>query len=404
MSVERIRQSLPQLRAPDGRVDAKKLDAMMLEARDGGGLDALERKELAAAVDSFDDAGKQRLLRHLSVLGQSSAFVNVETRDRLREVDGRYGTLATDVKGLTVRVGLFDNTFAVSGRAASAGVLRLTVEGKAIAVNVKAGDRPEKILSAIRKQLPRSVTGVVLGGDARLHDITSFSGPKATKGDAAAHLALYKPQALGLERGEKPLRVVVTGYGAFMGITDNPSAALAQQLAEAGMRGAIVEYRRLDVTHAGVDAFLEEMKKNPPDVILSMGVSSHSQVEELPENVVGDADDGEGRRIVAGEVRPGAPKTLKTDLPVEHIDAALRRFGNQRVVGTSQSDPAYAPDRSAYLCNYLGFNLANTFGPSESTTAGFVHVTETTPVEQLQAVLEAVVARQLEWRRQRRAA
>ena len=42
----------------------------MLEARDGGGIDAAERAELIAAADHFDDAGKQRLLTHLSVDGQ----------------------------------------------------------------------------------------------------------------------------------------------------------------------------------------------------------------------------------------------------------------------------------------------------------------------------------------------
>lgn len=403
MSVERIRQSLPQLLGRDGRVDQKKLDALMLEARDAGGLDAAERAELLLAADSFDDAAKQRLLKHLAVIGQKNAFVNVETRAPLRDVEGRYGTLSTDVKGLTVRVGLFDNTFAVSGTAKNDGVLKLSVEGKELSVPVKKGDRPAAILEAIRKQLPTEVSGTVIAGSAQLHEIESYRGPAAGKKDQAAHLVLYKPAALGLQPGEKPLRVVVTGYGRFMGTENNPSATMAQKLAEAGVPGAIVEYRRLDVTHGGVDAFLEEMKKNPPDVILSMGVGGVSQVEERPENNVSSGEDGEGKPIVAGEVRPGAAKELRTDLPVEAIDKALRRFGDRREVGTSLSDPSYAPDRSAYLCNYLGFNLANAFGRSDATTAGFMHVTDHTPSDQPQAVLEAIVARQLEWRRQQQA-
>jgi pyrrolidone-carboxylate peptidase len=256
------------------------------------------------------------------------------------------------------------------------------------------------ILEAIRRQLPPSVTGAVIGGAAQLHEVESFKGGFATKRDQAAHLVLYKPQALGLKPGERPLRVVVTGYGRFMGITDNPSAAMAQRLAEAGVPGAIVEYRRLDVTHGAVDAFIEEMKRNPPDVILSMGVGGTSQVEERPENTVGGGEDGEGNPIVPGEVRPGAARELSTDLPVERIDRALQRFGDRREVGTSLSDRWYSPDRSAYLCNYLGFNLANTFGGADATTAGFMHVTDHTPTEQVQTVLEAVVARQLEWRRE----
>lgn len=403
MSLEAIRARLPQLLGRDGKVDQKKLDALMLEARDHGGLDAAERAELVLAADSFDDASKQRLLSHLSTLGQKAAFVNVETRAPLRDIEGRYGTLSTDVKGLTVRVGLFDNTFAVSGCAKQDGVLSLNIEGKEISVDVKKGDRPAKILENIRAQLPPSVTGAVIGGQARLHELETFRGNDAKPKDQAAHLVLYKPEALGLQPGEKPLRVVVTGYGRFMGIENNPSATMAQRLAEAGMPGAIVEYRRLDVTHAGVDAFLEEMKKNPPDVILSMGVGGQSQIEERPENVVGGGEDGEGKPIVPGEVRPGAERELRTDLPVERISRALEKFGGRREVGTSQVDPSYSPDRSAYLCNYLGFNLANTFGKSDATTAGFMHVTDHTPMEQPQAVLEAVVARQLEWRREQAA-
>src|SRR5258705_2693687 len=129
MTVERIRQSLPQLIGRDGKVDQTKLDALMLEARDAGGLDAAERAELIAAADSFDDVAKQRLLTHLSVLGQKSAFVNLQTRQKLRDVQGRYGTLSTDVKDITVRLGLLDNTFAVIGTAQSSGVLQLTVQG-----------------------------------------------------------------------------------------------------------------------------------------------------------------------------------------------------------------------------------------------------------------------------------
>jgi pyrrolidone-carboxylate peptidase len=212
---------------------------------------------------------------------------------------------------------------------------------------------------------------------------------------------LYKPEALGLRPGEKPLRVVVTGYGAFMGITDNPSANLAQRLAELGVRGAIVEYRRLDVTTQAVDGFVAEMRRSPPDVILSMGVSGgQAQVEERPENHIGAAPDGNDQPITARTIREGGAAELSTDLPVETIDWALSGFGGDRRVYTSRSDPSYQPDRSAYLCNYLGYNLAAEFGGRDATTAGFMHINRDTPVAQVHAALEAVAARQLEWRRQ----
>jgi pyrrolidone-carboxylate peptidase len=399
MSIDSIRQGLTAARR-DGKVDVGEVDRIMLQARDGGGLDAAERAEVLKAADGFDDAAKQRVLSHLSAMDQQSAWVNVETPGQVASIDGRYANLSVGVAGLSARVGLFDNCLSLKGRAAADGVVKLTVEGQAVSVAVKKGDSASTILARVQGQLPKQVTGLVLGGDVQPWDPALFTGRGARKGETAAHLMMFKPEALGLQPGEKPLRVVVTGYGAFMGLTDNPSANMAQKLAEGGIKGAIVEYRRLDVTPAAVDAFVAEMKKSPPDVILSMGVTGgQAQVEELPENHLGAGTDGNGREMKDRAVRAGGAQELHTDLPVDTIDWALQGFGANRQVFTSKSDPNYAPDRSAYLCNYLGYNLATEFGKSDATTAGFMHVTPQTPVDQMQAVLQAVAARQLDWRR-----
>lgn len=400
MNVDKIRQQLTAYKANDGKVDPAELDKLMLQVRDAGGLSATEKAELIKFSTGFDDPTKQRLLKHLSTMAQPNAYVNLQALGKVQNIEGRYANLKLDVPGLNARVGLFDNSFSVKGKATQDGTLKLTIEGKEIAVAVKKGDAPATILEKVQKQLPQGTTGLVYGGDVQPYDAESFNGTAATKKDNAAHIALYKPESLGLKPGEKPLRVVVTGYGAFMGITDNPSANMAQKLAEMGVKGAIIDYRRLDVNHGAVNAFVAEMKRNPPDVVLSMGVSSGSQVEERPENRVGGGVDGDNNPITPGVVRTGGKAELSTDLPVETIDNALRKFGDKREVGTSKSDGSYSPDRSAYLCNYLGYNLADAFGSTPATTAGFVHVTDHTPPEQMHALLESVVAKQLDWRRQ----
>ena len=402
MNIDKIRQALTSYKANDGKVDTQELDKLMLQARDAGGLDATERAEIINASSGFDDPTKQRLMKHLSAMGQPNAYVNLQALGTVTRIEGRYANLKLDVPGLNAKVGLFDNSFSLKGKATGDGVLKLTIEGKELSVPVKRGEYPGAILEKLQKQLPASTTGLVFGGDVRPYDPETFNGGATTNRGTSAHLALYKPEALGLKPGEQPLRVVVTGYGAFMGITDNPSANMAQKLAELGVKGAIVEYRRLDVNHGAVDQFVADMKRSPPDVILSMGVSSESQVEERPENRVGGGVDGDNKPITPGVVRQGARDELRTDLPVEVIDGALKKFGTQREVGTSKSDPAYTPDRSAYLCNYLGFNLADAFGGTKETTAGFVHVTDHTPSDQMHTLLEAVVANQLDWRRSQR--
>lgn len=399
MNVDGIRRALTQA-ARDGKVDATDVDRIMLQARDGGGLSALERSTLLKAADGFDDGTRQRLLSHLAAMGQTKAWVNLDVKGQVATIEGRYANLTLTVPGLSARVGLFDNAFALKGRAAADGVLQLTVDGKKLSVPVKQGEGPQQLLEKLKGQLPSHFAGVVLGGDVQPWDGASFSGRAARRSDAAAHLMLYKPASLGLQPGEKPMRVVVTGYGAFMGITDNPSATMAQTLAERGVKGAIVEYRRLEVTPAAVEHFMTEMRRSPPDVILSMGVThGQAQVEELPENELGAARDGNNALMRARRVREGGPETLKTDLPVEAIDWALQSFGADRQVHTSRSDGRYQPDRSAYLCNFLGYNLAAEFGATPKTTAGFIHITPETSSAQMGAVLDAITARQLDARR-----
>lgn len=399
MNVDGIRRALTTA-ARDGKVDSADIDRIMLQARDAGGLSSVERATLLKAADGFDDGTKQRLLSHLAAMGQTNAWVNIEAKGQLASLEGRYANLTLTVPGLSARVGLFDNAFALKGKAKADGVLQLTVDGQKLSVPVKAGEGPQQILEKVKAQLPGTFAGVVLGGDVQPYDAANFSGRSAKKTDSAAHLMLYKPAALGLAPGEKPLRVVVTGYGAFMGITDNPSANMAQTLAERGVKGAIVEYRRLDVTPAAVEQFMTEMRKSPPDVILSMGVThGQAQVEERPENHLGAAPDGNNQMMTERKVREGGPQELKTDLPVETIDWALQGFGAERQVFTSKSDANYQPDRSAYLCNFLGYNLASEFGATPKTTAGFMHITPDTKPEQMGAVLDAITAKQLEARR-----
>lgn len=400
MTVKGIRAALTQARK-DGKVDVAEVDRIVLKARSGWGLEPSERAELVKMADSFDDPARQRLLSHLSAMGQKNAWVNVEAGG-LTSVKGRYAHYTVGVPGLSAKLGLFDNCFSLKGAARADGLMKVAIEGQSVSVQVKKGETAAQVLEKVKAALPSQVSGVLLSGDVQPYDGASFQGRAAASTETAAHLMLFKPASLGLKPGELPLKVVVTGYGAFMGITDNPSANMAQKLAEAGVQGGIVEYRRLDVTTEAVDAFVAEMRRSPPDVILSMGVThGQAQVEERPENHLGAAPDGNNHQMSEREVRAGGAAELATDLPVETIDRALAGFGGARVVGTSQSDPQYAPDRSAYLCNYLGYNLASEFAGTPKTTAGFMHISPQTPPDQMHAVLQAVTARQLDWRRER---
>lgn len=400
MSVQRLRQQFQAALAGDGRLEVGELDRLLMEARSGGGIDAEERAFLQDVSDGFSDDVKQRLLRHLAAMEQGPAWVNIAGRTDVVGTNERYATVDVGVAGLNAQVGFFDNVIAVEGAALADGRMTLQIEGHDVVVQVLNAQTASQVLAGVRDGLPAGVSGVLLSGGVSPYDGACFVGNAAQEADQSAHLMLFKPEALGLRPGEPPLKVIVTGYGAFQGITENPSATMAQAISTRGVPGAVIEYRRLDVTTQAVDAFVAEIKRTPPDVVLSMGVSSRKcQVEERPENRLGANRDGNNALMVARPVVEGGAPELQTDLPVDAIEEALRGLGDDRQVGTSQSDPNYRPDRSAYLCNYLGYNLANEFGGVGSTTAGFMHITDDTPVDQMHLALSAIVARQLEWRR-----
>lgn len=395
MSVRGIRGDIQKALANDGRVDAGELDRLALRARDGGTVDAKERAELEslrgnAAVDGA------RLSEHLEALS-ADAFVPGAVRGRVTQVEGRYAQLAPDVPGLVARVGLFDSVLALEGHAAAPGQLQVLLGGRSIAVPVKQGETAAQVLAKVQAQLPEGVRGRVFSGSVDTDRPARFEGRSARRAEASAHLALYRPQALTLQPGEKPLRVVVTGYGPFPGVEKNPSGELAKQLARAGLQGAKVEYRVLPVTHADVDAFAAELRDNPPDLVLSLGVSSAAQVEPRGQNWKASYPDANGNSVEEGKISREGGEDLPSGLPRDWMGERLRRsFGSSATVDT-QTD---SPDTSAYLCNYLNYRLLEAFPRGGATMAGFVHVTGDTTVEELSVLAEAAVARRLEQRRE----
>lgn len=190
---------------------------------------------------------------------------------------------------------------------------------------------------------------------------------------------------------QAPLRVVVTGYGPFGGRTVNPSDTLGQAVSQMPVDGATIEYRRLDVNHDDVDLFMNRMLKNPPDVIMSMGVSWKPQLEELPNNRVGGGREGESHP--AGPILAGHPDLIPTDLPASKLEKALSGFPS-RLVGTHFNDANYQPDRSAYLCNYLNYRLSDAFSgdsaQGKATTAGFFHITDRVSKEEMHLALQTI--------------
>lgn len=393
MSVSRIRQQIANARANDGKVDSKELDKAALDARADGKLDAAEKAELQK-LSGDGSVDQSRLSEHLKAFSED-AFVGASVKGTVTGIEGRYATLTTSVKGIDAKVGLFDNVLGLEGTATANGKLSVVVEGKLLKLDVRKGESAAGILERVKAQLPEAVRGRVFAGTINTSDPAKFEGITPERTDKTAHIAMYKPVSLELRPGERPLKVMITGYGPFPGVENNPSGELAKQMKALGARGAEVSYQVLPVTHAEVDAFVKKMKENPPDVVISLGVSSAAQVEPRGQNWKSGYADANGNSAREGQITPGGGD-LPTGLPQEEIAARLSKtFGTLNTINAQPKDP----DSSAYLCNYMNYRLQEAFPKGGNTTAGFVHITGQTVVDEVQTIVEAAVSRRLELNR-----
>lgn len=148
------------------------------------------------------------------------------------------------------------------------------------------------------------------------------------------------------------MKFLVTGFGPFRTITDNPSAQLARALCDE----AVV----LPVQYSKVEAFARELAKNPPERVLCLGLNAKAvdmRFELYAHNVIGREPGSSGRQHSRTVVKQGGPMTLGQTLltPSELPDCPLAL--------------SYTP--GSYLCNFLLYSLLWRMPTSK---VGFVHV------------------------------
>jgi len=169
-------------------------------------------------------------------------------------------------------------------------------------------------------------------------------------------------------------RLLVTGFGAFPGVPENPSAWLVERLSgAAGLEGIEAEVRLAVLPtnwRDGPAVFENLWETHLPDVAVQFGVSRRArgfQLERVARNAAETAlADVSGRAPSSAHVDPQGPQTWRGSLPIRRIRAALQDAGYP----ASLSD-----DAGAYLCNALYYRsgqLASRAGRLSMT--GFVHL------------------------------
>lgn len=170
------------------------------------------------------------------------------------------------------------------------------------------------------------------------------------------------------------MRTLVTGFGPFGTVTDNPSQRLAENCGRA--------FQILEVSYAAADAFVAGLDPESFDTLLMLGVAQGREMptpELYARNWRGDTPDVRGQ-IAIGPIEPGQPLLIEATLWGAHLLADI-----EVSLGLHTS-----MDAGSYLCNYTSYRALRHFTEKR---IGFLHVPpfEKLPQERQAEILAAVL-------------
>jgi len=173
--------------------------------------------------------------------------------------------------------------------------------------------------------------------------------------------------------------ILVTGFGAFPGARQNPTALLMHQLAAVERRlarlGVKLERRVLPVVYDEIGPKLKGLIADvAPDAILHFGLAGRRRaisIETRAVNYMGVLHpDAAGRRVKNRSVLPEEPFARPARIPARQLDAVLRRAGVRSGLSNDAGD---------YVCNQT-FYLSLAMAEGTNRRAGFIHVPKMPPL------------------------
>ncbi|MFH2203062.1 MAG: hypothetical protein ABIJ96_08110 [Elusimicrobiota bacterium] len=166
------------------------------------------------------------------------------------------------------------------------------------------------------------------------------------------------------------MRILVTAFGSFPGVPDNPSATAlrALDLSRPWANSHAVRKKVLRVSYRSCRRWAQNLEYLDYDLILLTGVARRAEsfrLERCARNICGGKrGDAAGEKRGSGRVLRGGPEVLRSKLPVDKIARCLRRRGLPVVVSDSAGD---------YVCNFLYYQ-ALFAAAKTSTKIAFLHV------------------------------
>jgi len=165
-------------------------------------------------------------------------------------------------------------------------------------------------------------------------------------------------------------RVLITGFGPFPGVTDNPSSWLVEMLAtQHSAPDFKLDARVLPTEWENVALIHRLYETVQPHVLIHFGVSEDLPVfaiERSAHNRVSPRTDARGATPSGRKISAGGPTRFDTPFPAAKLAAHLRKTGI--AARTSRS-------AGAYLCNFLYYHSLDwAFRQETVPPALFVHI------------------------------
>jgi len=163
--------------------------------------------------------------------------------------------------------------------------------------------------------------------------------------------------------------MLITGFGPFPGVPDNPSAWLAEALAERGARSSGTElHARVVPTEWQAAMFMPDLYAVlQPALMIHFGLDRRARalrIERFAHNRAAARRDARGALPPSVEIRPGGPDRLATTLPVEELVTHLETSGLPAMISRSAG---------GYLCNFLYYHSLE-WARVSGCRALFVHI------------------------------
>ena len=159
------------------------------------------------------------------------------------------------------------------------------------------------------------------------------------------------------------MKVLVTGFGPFGDVAENPSADVASMMPGLTPGHVEVVCETLPVEYAASAARLDELiDAERPDAVVCLGVAAtrdEVSVERIARRVTRSESPDNAGVVLSAAGGEDEPDELPTTLPVEAIASR----------GVSVSE-----DAGGYVCDHLFYRAVRTAAAAGVPFAGFVHI------------------------------